>query len=357
MPKATCRALSSTEANASNKRHGRASPGHWRFWGVWIARLAIDVSALNVRNRTNSGKPRRLIDPMPRVYRLAIIALGLTLLASQGNSQQAERTALEVQPEPDIEHASPAPFGDQGAEDNPKLIERVVDELGGIKGAILDLEAKIEISESSDSTQHDIRILHAQENMALWAMWLFVATLGTIATAGVGIFYVRQTLMETRRLGQAEIRAYLSCEGGEYSAEESRMQCCAIVKNYGQSPATSISATYRLAIRHFGDDWNPTITEIEGVTLKGSAPPIPASATASVPLNIPWHKIEEVDQLFRDEVGRERVWFRIWGTLKWEDVFGLVQELEFQLTPRTLPDEYGPGKMAADNAELYSNGT
>ncbi|MBO6668992.1 hypothetical protein [Parvibaculum sp.] len=194
----------------------------------------------------------------------------------------------------------------------------------------------------------------AQQEMALASIWLWALAAIQALIAIVGIYYIRLTLMETRHLGQAELRAYLSCEGGEYSAENSRLQCCAIVKNYGQSPATSISATYRLAIRQFGEDGNPEITEIEGVTLRGSAPPIPANATARVPLNIPWSKIEEVDYMFRDDVGRTEVWFRIWGELRWKDVFGLTQELDFQLTPRTLVKDGEPGKMSADNAEPYS---
>lgn len=75
------------------------------------------------------------------------------------------------------------------------------------------------IKESIDTSREDQRSeydLNAQENMGRWAWWLLMTSIATVFTAGVGIYYVRETLIEgqrasdvAREMGQRQIRAYV----------------------------------------------------------------------------------------------------------------------------------------------------
>jgi hypothetical protein len=100
----------------------------------------------------------------------------------------------------------------------------------------------IETTKEAQTAQHD---LAAQRSMALWAAAMFWATVSTVVVAAIGIYYVRNTLMETRRIGQAQVRAYLADDGfnvGWAKADDGRPivdNIEAIWKNTGLSPALS----------------------------------------------------------------------------------------------------------------------
>lgn len=83
--------------------------------------------------------------------------------------------------------------------------------------------------------------IYAEDTLAQWIM----ASFGVIAT-GVSIFaviYVRDTLLETRRIGEAQVRAYLHEAGIEFrfgsypSSNETPVTMMVTWANSGQSPA------------------------------------------------------------------------------------------------------------------------
>lgn len=79
--------------------------------------------------------------------------------------------------------------------------------------------------------------LTAQRAMARYAWWMvFIAFASLLAAIG-GIYYLRKTLFETRRIGQAEVRAYLSIVIGSYSISGNDIRFTVGVTNNGQSPS------------------------------------------------------------------------------------------------------------------------
>lgn len=102
-----------------------------------------------------------------------------------------------------------------------------------------------EIVKAANEAQTAQRDLAAQRSMALWAAAMFWATFGTVVVAAIGIYYVRNTLLESRRIGQAQVRAYLADDGFNVSwanADDGRPtveNIEAIWKNTGLSPALS----------------------------------------------------------------------------------------------------------------------
>lgn len=211
---------------------------------------------------------------MPRVYRLAVIALGLMLFAFQARSQEADEMAFEDQPVAEDGQLDRAFSGKEVAVPERQDTSVFVPAIQGIEAAIRDLVAAQNPRKDADEIQRQKDDLNAQMRMALWAMWMFFAAIGSLFLTGAGVLLIWRTLHHTRRAADytremvdearaataaaedtaavakqamiAEKRAWLTLEkvnlkaitqihteGGQFSIE-------AIVKNIGMTPATSV---------------------------------------------------------------------------------------------------------------------
>lgn len=87
-------------------------------------------------------------------------------------------------------------------------------------------------------TERNQRNLEAQEDTARWALWMMlVSSAGTILSAFAFIALLRQITL-TRRIGQAELRAYLSIEQVVFGFNEIGEFIMRVsYKNVGQTPA------------------------------------------------------------------------------------------------------------------------
>lgn len=103
-----------------------------------------------------------------------------------------------------------------------------------------------ETSRSEERAQQD---LNAQREMANWAEGMLWASLASVFATLVGIVYVRKTLIETRRIGQAQVRAYLSCKAADYGIEDDWFQCTVVIANSGQSPALDVRLSAGIATK------------------------------------------------------------------------------------------------------------
>lgn len=201
---------------------------------------------------------------MLRGYRLAIIALGLTLFAGGMGLQaqpvpQEKPVTIKSEPVTEAQQADPAPSTDYSASDYSQLIERITSELVGIKGAIRDLQAEENAADRAADKEGKKRDLDAQEAMAFWAKWMFWATVCTVIVGIGGIVYVRLALLETRRLGQTEIRAYLTITDMTVQIDDlqppAKMFAPSFkfkVRNTGNSPARNIRYYIRGAYLYRG---------------------------------------------------------------------------------------------------------
>ncbi|MBX3489795.1 hypothetical protein [Parvibaculum sp.] len=135
---------------------------------------------------------------MPRGYRLAIIALGLTLLAYQGHSQEAEKSALEGQPVAEERQSHSAPTSEKIPTPKQQDASSLVPAIQGIETAVRDLVAAQDQGKDVDEIQRQKDDLDAQEKMALWAMWMFVAAATSVLLTGAGILLLWKTLKATR---------------------------------------------------------------------------------------------------------------------------------------------------------------
>lgn len=110
-----------------------------------------------------------------------------------------------------------------------------------------------EAIETSGEYQRAEKDLSAQQQMAEWAKWMLVMTVVMAAITMFGVVFVWQTLVATRamaldaqRIGEAQVRAYLTVGEAEVRLEVSRdrvkWRVDASFRNSGNSPASGINA-------------------------------------------------------------------------------------------------------------------
>jgi hypothetical protein len=109
------------------------------------------------------------------------------------------------------------------------------------------IDCAVDAAKSARETQRSEEDVDAQKQMAAWALAMLVISsiLGflTLIAAFVSVVFVRNTLLETRRIGRAETRAYLSIKGNGYSTVGGYITLNFIIKNSGSSPAKNVKAT------------------------------------------------------------------------------------------------------------------
>ncbi|WP_300584976.1 hypothetical protein [Marivita sp.] len=126
----------------------------------------------------------------------------------------------------------------------------------GLDG-VAQTECIIRVIEATNEHQRSEQDLNAQRNMARWALWMLVATMMMALITALGVYYVWRTLLatqkmaeDTRDIGEAQVRAYLSMNDGEVIIGEIlednelghqvRFDVWLTVHNSGQSPAMGV---------------------------------------------------------------------------------------------------------------------
>ncbi len=89
--------------------------------------------------------------------------------------------------------------------------------------------------------------LNAQRDMANWAWWLLIATFAQIPFTAVGIILLLRNiqqadaaLIEARRIGEAQTRAYLSVSACTVVFAKDKISILPKLQNSGQSPALRV---------------------------------------------------------------------------------------------------------------------
>jgi hypothetical protein len=201
--------------------------------------------------------------------------------------------------------------------------------LAAVQGALKSIAAALVAIEnerpSAEEKDQGRRNLQAQENLAFWARLMFFVAVVEIVVTVIGVFVVWLTLNETRRNGQAQVRAYLACSAATYLVEEPETFILRPeFKNTGQSPANSVWVTARLEVFDgeksylFGAD--------------GSIPSIASDHTAVGELMFEKATPYACDCIMQD------YFVRILGSVYWKDVFGKTNTIRFALDKR-LPGD------------------
>jgi hypothetical protein len=171
--------------------------------------------------------------------------------------------------------------------------------------------------------------------------------------AKLGVDAARDGVDETRRIGEAQTRAYLSCTGASYKLSGHLCAVTLRVKNFGQSPAKHALVSAALITPDFeavGVQGMPTLrTQDEQKSLYD----IPASGEekAIVVLKASFPK-----GVARDLVEDAKL-FLVEGTLTWNDVFGKPQHITFTLSPDDGKVTKVAGGLLVRTGEMFANNT
>lgn len=139
---------------------------------------------------------------MPYRHWLFIAALGC-LTAEAALSQEP------VPPDPEAQVQTPGDDQDDAAagRDAPGQDQQRAPDLFpaiyGIEAAIRDLIAEQRNQTSQEPGDHEVRDLDAQEQMALWAYWMFVATAAAVVLTFAALLAIIRTLHHTKRAADA----------------------------------------------------------------------------------------------------------------------------------------------------------
>lgn len=82
--------------------------------------------------------------------------------------------------------------------------------------------------------------LLAQERVAYWTRIIAALTALGIGILGWTLYETRAVAGITRNIGEAQVRAYLSCIGGEWCIDGEKLVIRPEFKNFGQSPAVNL---------------------------------------------------------------------------------------------------------------------
>ena len=146
------------------------------------------------------------------------------------------------------------------AVESPDLLP-IQDAITGISNSI---NALNDNAPSAEERLQASRDLNAQESMALWSMWMFIVAAASTVLTAVGIILIWRTLiytrdaaksaadavdearnataaaessvLETRRIGEAQVRAYLSIISGTFRIADSAVLIKLNFANTGHSP-------------------------------------------------------------------------------------------------------------------------
>ena len=77
-----------------------------------------------------------------------------------------------------------------------------------------------EVVETTNEHYRSEYDLIAQREMAIWAFWMVIVSVGSVVTTGIGIIYVARTLREARETTKAAVRGAIAAEETVKEARE-----------------------------------------------------------------------------------------------------------------------------------------
>jgi predicted heme/steroid binding protein len=174
------------------------------------------------------------------------------------------------------------------------------------------------------------QLRHARRSVAIQSRDMRAS----IATSNRAAKAAEDSVLISRQIGEAQVRAYLSCEGATYAVSDVYLSATARVRNHGQSPAIWTEIKSQVVTE--------TSTSVRPDNLMGIQYVRSETATHTGPA-IAAGQVGEIFILFlhgqmgknaHDAVWNDGRFFDIRARMSWRDVFGKTQTQEFVVHPR-----------------------
>lgn len=164
----------------------------------------------------------------------------------------------------------------ENAEQTKRHISEICGKLSGLEWR----ECALDEIQATQQQGQDYRDLHAQEWMARWAFWMFIAAAVGTVVALYGLVLIRRTWVEAKRtadvtesVGQAQVRTYVTFDGVSASIDgEKRPTIEVSIINNGASPAKNLKIIARCDIGPAGvlpDNFDPLQKNAHEIVMSG----------------------------------------------------------------------------------------
>ncbi|MEI8700043.1 MULTISPECIES: hypothetical protein [unclassified Mesorhizobium] len=199
------------------------------------------------------------------------------------------------------------------------------------------IEEKVRAEQESKRSEYD---LSAQQAMADWAFGVLAVSFVTLLATIAGVIYVRNTLLETRRLGIIETRAYVGVTDISIEGTDTASPTIIIsIKNAGSSPAHKIAITSGYNLNFVGHDPRSDLTKDR--TVRGFD--IGPGQDFNHPVFI-FHMVWKMSKsTMENGAGR----FFVYGRIDYSDAFDNPRETAFKF-------EYHPGPNGIADGKTFS---
>lgn len=135
--------------------------------------------------------------------RLIAFALFMGLTSSVG-AQEVVQPTVQGKPEPAGQQQEAAPATQQDATTEPSYADRLLTAIERIEPAVRELIAEEDKVAAEEKRSRDKDDLEAQQDMAYWAMLMFIAAAASVVLTFIGLALIGRTLLYTK---QAAIHA------------------------------------------------------------------------------------------------------------------------------------------------------
>ena len=173
----------------------------------------------------------------------------------------------------------------------------------------------------------------------------------SIETSNRAAKAAEDSVLISRQVGEAQVRAYLACEGATYTISDSYLFCEVRVRNHGQSPAVGTEIKAVAVTETVGKRADGGTTGIKWVSSKKSASGGPAIAAGQIGKIFVVFLHGDMGEGAHDSIWSHGKAFEMRGRIDWRDVFGKAHTQEFLLDQERPPVSKGErsGEMISFN--------
>lgn len=266
------------------------------------------------------------------------------------SSKQNEQRQAETNQRPPYE--LPVPLSVEIIENDTESAARKRRERESDQREIDDLLAQQGMEEATrgmaDLAQYQTWLIGIGTALLLVTLWLTRQANKAATKAAVA---AEEAVKVTRELGQAQIRAYLTCASADIILESNWLGCWATIRNSGSSPARDVEIVATISIygeQVFGKEEDPLIQKLAS-SFTSSSIPIIAAGDSKV-ADFLWQR-SEIGNSFFSRIFETPYRYVIDCKMTWSDVFGKKFTMLFLL--RRYPQN-SDDIAVSDNAERFT---
>jgi Domain of unknown function (DUF6471) len=321
---------------------------------------------------------------MSRKYWLPVfMVVGWLGACVTANAQQDSVPALESQVVPAGQKSDGGKGNENTTANENTKADHIWSALEKIEAAIRDTIPKVDASKEQRQEYRENTDLNAQQDMALWAKAMFLATVGSVVLTLIGIVLIWRTLhhtsraadytkdmvveaqattkaanesvLVTRQIGEAQVRAYLRCKSAKYRILKDSVGATLEIENVGQSPAQSVRISGTAAVQFVGG--SPSMPRVIAWALSKKkdvdCQPVISGGTIVEQITFLWpfdFSLDGDGQSIQSPVsdfGNE-LWFDL--MIHWSDVFEKLHESPVDLNATIGPSPYDPKRKTSSMA-------